>query len=331
MKSLPETPKTSLGNYLPELSEETLGDHDGIYLENAANMIEEIWGEIVETEENINVRELFPEQFGISSTTFYDYKNGEKSISIRTFERLLQLWQELCDKSGDEIRKKWNRLLKSDITYGTKSLRQEVKLPKYLTPKLAYLIGWICGDGSLNRQHNYVLKISEKSKKQLKLVLKPLLNEIFNVNSPIFKRSPGGYAIQIGSKSIFIFLTRILKIRVGRVPEFIKDENDKIKSCFLAGFFDADGYVNFSYKDYGIEIFQSRCSTLESLIELSNSLEIPFKGPHARQNNKGKWYFIFLRKKSDILKFISKVRSNHIDKSRKIRDLEEKIEKNWNN
>ncbi len=330
MYNIPEKPKIPVRNYLNELIGKKNRNWNGIYVQNAEDMIDRIWTDIVEAKERrLNVRKLFPERFGISHTNLYDYKKGRKSISIQMIKKLLIFWQESCNKSDSEVKKKWKKIFESDLRFGTKSLRQKIKLPRSITPKLSYLVGWICGDGSLTQKHNYVLKISEKSEKQLKLILNPILNEIFNTEAPIFQRSENGYAIQIGSKPIYMFLTRILGIEVGKVPNFIEEMPPAIKSYYLAGFFDADGYVNPSYRDSAVEIIQSSQNTLKRLIELFAELDIYFNGPNVRENEKGKWYYIRLRGKSEILKFASKVSSNHIEKSQKLKALEEKIEKNW--
>lgn len=330
MDCIPEEPKIPIRNYLVELVERENENWNGIYIRNIENVIKKIWTEIVESKgRQLYVRKLFPERFGISSSTFYHYKNGKRSISIQMLEKLLLFWQESCNKSSEEVEKKWDKIFESDLVFGTKSLRQKITLPQFFTPKLAYLAGWICGDGSLNRQHNYVLKISEKSKSQLELILKPLLNQIFNVEAPIFQKSPGGYAIQIGSKPIYMFLTRILRIEVGKIPKFIEDMTCKLKSYYLAGFFDADGYVNPSYLNSKIEILQSNQNMLKGLIELFADLNITFNEPRMRENDKGKWYYIQLRKKSEILKFASRIPSHHIDKFQRLKALEAKIEKNW--
>lgn len=332
MDSIPAKPKIPIGNYLLKLINNKDKNRAGIYVENAAKKIEEIWKEIVNTKGGeLEVRNLFPERFGITCGNFYDYKNSKKAIPLESLRKLLILWGEFCNKNEEEIRRKWDEIFKCNLKFGSISLRQKVTLPKFLTPRLSYIIGWICGDGSLNKRNSYVIKLSEKSKPQLEFVLKPMINQIFNVQTPIFQKSSNGFAIQIGSKPIFKFLTRVLRIKVGKIPRFIKYIDNSIKSKYLAGFFDADGYVNHSYKDSAIELIQANRNTLESLVTLFEDLGIHFKGPYTRKNDKGTWYHIRLRRKSEILKFISKVGSNHIKKSRRLKILEGKIEENWGN
>ena len=176
-----------------------------------------------------------------------------------------------------------------------------------------------------------MLKISEKSKPQLECVLQPLLHELFNVHAPIFRRSRNGYAIQIGSKPIFRFLTNVAKVRVGEIPSYIKKIDGDIKRYFLAGIFDAEGYVAASYQHSRITISQASRNFLGELMELFKTFDIHFTGPNLHRNEKGIWFTVQLRKKSEILKFASQVGSYHVEKSPKLEELVMRIEKNWNN
>jgi len=332
MRVIPDQPKIPLDNYLLSLIGEKDGKGRDIYLKNVSELVKGVWSEIVKTRRRrLNVRKVLPEKLGISCMGFYGYKNGRKAVSIQMLMKILRLWQELCNKSDDEVKEKWDSFFEHGLVFGTHSPHQEAILPRFLNPKLAYLLGWICGDGSLNQRHNYVLKISEKSKPQLECVLQPLLHELFNVHAPIFRRSRNGYAIQIGSKPIFRFLTNVAKVRVGEIPSYIKKIDGDIKRYFLAGIFDAEGYVAASYQHSRITISQASRNFLGELMELFKTFDIYFTGPNLHRNEKGIWFTVQLRKKSEILKFASQVGSYHVEKSPKLEELVMRIEKNWNN
>jgi len=329
MRIIPDEPKIPLENYLLDLIEERDVKGRNIYIKNASEFVKEIWSEIVKTRRRLNVRKILPEKLSISCMGFYGYKNGRKAVSIQMLVKLLHLWQEFCGKSDDEVNKKWDSFFARDLFFGTHSPHQEAVLPKFLTPKLAYLLGWICGDGSLNQRNSYVVKISEKSKIQLEFVLQPLLHELFNVHAPIFKRSNMGYAIQIGSKPIFRFIKNFLKIRVGEIPFYLKNVDDDIKRYFLAGIFDAEGYVASSYLHSRVTISQANQYFLQKLIEFFKIFDIHFTGPNLHRSEKGVWFTIQLRKKSEILKFATQIGSYHVEKSSKLKELVVEIEKNW--
>jgi hypothetical protein len=56
------------------------------------------------------------------------------------------------------------------------------------------------------------------------------------VNSPLFQIYEGGYALQVGNKPIFRFLTQVSKIKVGEIPEIVNNFDSVNKKYFLVGF-----------------------------------------------------------------------------------------------
>jgi len=327
---IPDDPELQLKNYLLNLVDGSDGKGRNIYIKNASHFTEKIWAEIASVgKRSLHVRKLSLNKLGISCSSFYHNKNGKKAISISTLYKLLCLWQELCNKSPEEFKEKWDELFHSDLIFCTHSHHQKVVLPRFISPKLAYLMGWICGDGNLNHSHGYVIAISEKSKSQLELVLRPLLHELFHIYARIFRKTQGGYILQVGRKPVFRFLTNVLNLRVGRIPLEIKKAPRDIKRYFLAGIFDAEGYVNRSYLDSQIVITQANRSFLEELIGLFKEFDINFSKPLPRRNEKGTWAIIRLRKKREILKFATEIGSFHIDKFQKLKKLVMQIEKNW--
>ena len=332
IKEIPEKPKIPLNNYLLELLDEEDGKEKSIYLNNAESIIREIWDEIIQNSwRKLNVRKYIPENFGVTSSVFYDYKNGKKNISIKHMYCLIKTWQKLCNKDEDEIKTKWDEIFDKKLLLSTKSKCQKTSLPRVINPRLSYLMGWICGDGSFqNFGNHFTIGISEKSKIQLELVLKPLFQDVFDVNPPIFSRSENGYAIQIGSKPILKFFKNVLNVEVGKIPLIVNDFDEINKKFFLMGILDSEGYVNPKYLDSVIVISQSNKHFLEKVIILFSEININFTGPHRHKTNLGIWYTIKIRRKMDILKFIYTIGSCHIDKSKRLTKLRDTIEKNWN-
>lgn len=325
VNSIPFNPQIPLKNYLLDLLAESDGKESSIYLKGVERFIQEIWGEMVENNWRIlHVREFIPEKLGISS--IYPYKNGRKAISIQTLYKLLLLWKEYCQKNNKDIEKKWDEIYKSDFTFSLHKGLVPTKLPRYLSPKLSYLIGFICGDGHLTDYGNhYLLKISEKSKMQLNCVLKPIFEQLFNAKFPFFHIYKGGYALQVGNKAVFRFLTQVLKVKIGAIPKLVKNLDPINKKYFLIGLFDSEGSLSSSYLDSRIDIHQSNFNFLKEVIDLFRSLHIHFNGPYFHKTEKGIWYHIQIRKKRDILKFINESGSCHVDKLQKIKILEKEI------
>jgi len=332
LEKIPDDPHIPIKNYLLDLIDDNDGIEKSIYLNDASGIIQEIWEEIIQKNwRKLNVRKFIPENFRVTPSSFYAYKNSRKNISISTMYKLIKIWQEFCNKSEEESIRKWDDIFNKELLLSTRSKCQKTSLPRYIDPKLSYLLGWICGDGNLQESGNhYLVKISEKSREQLEIILRPLFVDVFGVFPPIFLRYGNGYAIQIGSKSILRFLQKVMKIKVGQIPKIVDDFDPVNKKYFLMGLFDAEGYVNTTYSDSAIIISQSSKFFLETVIELFRNINISFTGPQYHKTDLGIWYTIKIRKKLEILKFIHEIGSCHVDKAKRLRILRDIIEKNWN-
>jgi hypothetical protein len=324
IESIPSEPQIPLKNYLLDLVTGTDGKESSIYLKGIEKFIQEIWAEIVKNNwKTLYVRKFVPEKLGVSG--IYPYKNGEKAISIQNLYKLLILWKEYCKKTEEDVKEKWNEIYASDYVFSVHKGLQPTKLPKEITPKLSYLVGWMCGDGHMvDYGRHYLVNTTEKSIHQLKFILKPLFEQLFNVKIPLFAY-PRKNVLQMGSKPIFRFLTRVLKIKVGEIPQIVKSLDLVNKKYFLMGIFDSEGSVDSSYLNARIAIHQANSKFLEEVSNLFKDLSIRFTGPYRHETEKGIWFHIQIRRKTDILKFIKEIGSCHIEKLRKLKILEEKL------
>jgi hypothetical protein len=324
IKSIPSEPRIPLRNYLLDLVTETDGKESSIYLKGVEKFIQEIWSEIVRNKwRTLHVRKFVPERLKISS--IYPYREGKKAISIQNLYKLLILWKEYCKKTEEDLKEKWDEIYASDYVFSLHKGLQPTKLPKDITPKLSYLVGWMCGDGHMvDYGRHYLVNTTEKSIHQLEFVLKPLFEQLFNVRIPLFTY-PGKNVLQMGSKPIFRFLTRVLKIKVGEIPQIVKILDPVNTKYFLMGIFDSEGSVDFSYLNARIAIHQANSKFLEEVSNLFKGLGICFTGPYRHENEKGIWFHIQIRRKTDILKFIKEIGSCHIEKFVRLKILEEKL------
>lgn len=328
---IPRKPQLPLPNYLLGLVTESDGKESSVYLNGIEQNIQEVWSEIVNNNwRTLDVRQFIPQKLGICPMGFYNCKNGKKAIAIQTLYKLFRVWRKVCEKSDEEFMNKWEEIFKSNFTISAVGRGGKVSLPKHITPRLSYLLGWICGDGHLNDYDNhYLIKISEKSTNQLNLILKPLFWELFGIKSPVFQRYKNGHALQVGSKPVFRFLTQVLKIKVGAIPNFVKKMDDVNKRYFLCGIFDAEGHINKTYQDSRIVISQANKEFLKNVSSLFSDLGISFNKPQLHKTNLGEWYTISIRRKTEILKFAKNIGSLHVNKSQKLRDLTRVINENW--
>lgn len=333
---IPNEPKIQLENYLLSLVEEKDTIGNSLYLYNLGEFIDGIWKEIIDKKKKIGVRKVFPKELGLEPTHFYAIIKDKRGISIQSLYKLLKLWKKYCNKTDDDIKEKWDYVYNSNFLIASFSKPPKLSLPKYLNPKIFYLIGWIVGDGCFDSSAGHCrMKISEKSKEQLGII-KSVTEEVFDVIC-VVRKDHHGYCLRIYSKPIFRFFRKVLGVKVGEVPKIIKDVDLTNKQFFMRGIFDAEGDVYANYEGSRIRISQASKSFLEQIIKILEEIGISANGPYGpffkypteKWNVFSKWYYIEIRKKSEIIKFIEKIDSSHLNKFPKMQFLSKEIEKRY--
>jgi len=155
-------------------------------------------------------------------------------------------------------------LNKSTVAYIIKKknkfiLQTDIKLPRILTPQLAYLTGLMYGDGYVRLNKNdepcgISVTLSEDWKDITNKFVTYCKSE-FNYEPPIYKKSNEKCSVGcITSKLMAQFLSfnQILKEKSANIkfPEKIKSACPKVIFAFLSGYFDSDGCVSKSKKQY---------------------------------------------------------------------------------
>jgi len=133
-----------------------------------------------------------------------------------------------------------------------KDIEKGIVLPTVISEDLAYLSGFLAGDGSFNfrtKKHEYSIKAVGNPKDEIDFyneIIIPLFKKLFNIGiKPRFYDGDTTYGIRIYSKSIFMFFTKIIGIQLGykskkiSIPEIFKN-NEKLIMSFIEGFADAD-------------------------------------------------------------------------------------------
>ncbi len=134
-----------------------------------------------------------------------------------------------------------------------------VTLPTRLDPRLAYLVGYLYGDGGLKdirKTYNKVGKFEHKiivgDEFEVQIMrIKRLFKELFNLDLPIRNRLNSGerlYYLNPTCKAIYRFLVKLFEFPEGpkknlKIPHLIQIAKPKLKQWFLRGFVDADGDV----------------------------------------------------------------------------------------
>lgn len=149
----------------------------------------------------------------------------------------------------------WNKAMQK-AGYEVKFL-QKPKIPKKLTPELAYFIGLLVTDGHLvDNKKNYCLIISTSYEEELKLVIE-LINKLFSYNPTIRGRKYGfnkriNYEIRINSKDLVYFFKKEFNIPSGpkskivRIPKIMFNTNNSNLIGFIRGIMDGDGNISLN-------------------------------------------------------------------------------------
>ena len=184
-------------------------------------------------------------------------KNG---VPIQTLYSLHIYWQSICNKSIEEFEASWEKCYKEGIYFGCMN-GKKIKLPKEIDFKLAYLLGYIIGDGHLAdpnvtydrfTSYNSEIRITDQNKETF-IFLAGLFKDLFNYKPMIYcemsKSNKPFYRFVIKSKPIHRFLMIVCGIPVGdkrgktKIPKIIMNSELELQKWFISGFFDADGCI----------------------------------------------------------------------------------------
>lgn len=320
---IPNSPVVPLDNFLLNLVGERDGVGNSLYLHNIEYFVHETWERIIKKNKKIGVRKVIPKELRMEPTHLYAIIKGKRGISIQSMFDLFRMWKEYCNVDDNEINAKWDNIYFSNFLIASFSKSEKISLPKNIFPELSYLIGWLVGDGCFDDHNNhYRVKITEKNEEQLKWVLKPIIERIFGVRCLIRKDNPSP-CVKINSKPVFRYLHKVLGVRVGKIPEIIKNIDIVNKRFFLRGVFDAEGDVDQNYLRSKIRISQASVEFLEFLIGVLREIGIGVNGPYSQKTSN--CHHIEIRKKSEILKFIEMIGSSHFKKRKRFDILEKEI------
>ena len=144
----------------------------------------------------------------------------------------------------------------SQFKLSSKDVVKGLKLPKYISPDLAYIVGVLAGDGNIfvrKDKKDYRVKCVGNPKDEIcfyKEILAPLFNKIFNIKLDLkYQDSNTTYGFYIYSKSLVQFFNKIFELPIGKkydklkIPALIKGNNLTVD--FIRGLADTDFCVTF--------------------------------------------------------------------------------------
>jgi hypothetical protein len=212
---------------------------------------------------------------------------------------------------------------KVKLEYGQKVKKDYVSIPEFLSPQLAYFIGYLQGDGCLESNMKRVT-FTEEDIEQINLI-NGLAFALFNVVGKVRERFPKLskkvlYNLEIGSVDVHKFLGAVFNIPVGvkkdlSIPSIVK-ENKTLLRWYLCGLFDADGtlpkeasavrypFIDITLKDKAF-IEEIRTALLDFGIVTLKPYRRLAKSPNS--NFISETWELRIRKKSDMIRFINEV------------------------
>ena len=170
------------------------------------------------------------------------------------------IWVKLKNKKTIQLNENTKTKIKETKWLRAGASIHKIKLPTHLDPKLAYLIGYLYGDGGFKDIRNSYKKhgrfehkiiVGDEFEIQIERI-KWLFKKLFNLETKIRKerieKGERMYYINPTCKIIYRFFVKLFEFKEGpkkniKIPLLIKKAPSEIKKWFLRGFVDADGDV----------------------------------------------------------------------------------------
>src|SRR3989338_172751 len=138
-------------NYLFELSNnEYVNNESPICIWDLNSLLNNLYSDIKKKHKE-NIVKLISSELNVKSQNcraFYHWLSGECPIPIFKFMKFVSLWKDVCHKTNEEVEKIIEEAYMNADYFSTKR-GKKIRLPKLLTPELAYIIVYISGDGHL--------------------------------------------------------------------------------------------------------------------------------------------------------------------------------------
>lgn len=237
-------------NYLPKLAQ----DFPTLYIEGIKEPLQLL-------KQKIKVSKVAKE-LNVKENTLREALNGVSRCSLGLLKNLTKI---------TEINL-WDEIFKNASFLGGKTFTNKIKIPKEMTPELAYFAGAL-RDGAISACKSELV-ISQKSKEWLEKRIKPILEKIFGINCNISgpRKKDNCYYIKVRSVALFAIITTLLNWKKGqwRTPEIILQAPLEIQREYVKGFYEAEGSDN---KKGGLEISQAwpsldECPPLQDIKEI---------------------------------------------------------------
>ncbi len=321
-------------NYLERLSRSVQERDTDIRINGVDNLFREIFDEIRSIKGHGHIKFII-NSLNMKRRTVDNWRYGDSPIPLGVLFAMLKLWQEICNKNQMDINNRLDKFFYNIKSFSV-SKGHNVMLPNKLTPKFAYILGYLLGDGCLKDYRKYIFKrgtpqypihFASDSYHFANKILCPYFSEVFGISPRIYKMSTEEcFEILIGSKAIYSFLNKVCDMPLGKkkgklhIPSVIKQAPKEIQVNFIAGFFDADGCIYVKRKE--ISIAQADKIFLEELSTLIKNLGIETRKIYTQRKEWGTTYSLTISWNSTekFLRDIPLLKENNVNKAKEVMD-----------
>lgn len=323
MFKIPGEPKIKLPiNIITELTLEDLR------VTGIENVLRNLWIQIKQKTEVFEIKKKLSQEFNLSIPSIERLLSGRSSLPVKFVKEVYKIWNDICNPSEEKI-KEINELLNELSIFKGNSNSTPVELPKFLTPKLAYLIGSL-RDGSLPEVYNnqYEIQFSQQNTEWLEHVIIPLIEDVFKIKTVVKSYGDQTPRVKIYSKPIYIFIKEIFehpeRLQVTwEVPTLIRNSPAEIKKWFIRGFFDSEGEINIRQKRLVIHHSWNGqnpivLEQLQKILLNDFKIESKISKPHKEKNFPS---FDLIISKQNVWLFYKKIGTSHPEKISKFQLL----------
>ncbi len=305
----PNKPRYPLKNYLLNL-------RDNIKIADISTLLQE-WHSC-----NFSSYLIASKTLGISESFYREIIQGLRYLPIWILKRLAKYDSLLTD------------VIYTSNPHFTGRNHKEI-LPFFINPKLAYYVGYLHGDGHIEKTGSGV-SFSEKYISQLNII-NSLTKKLFHCNGSIFVRmsriNEPYYRLQIRRITINSFFSDVIGIKKGKryhnkIPFVIKEYKELLR-WYLCGLFDAEGSMPLNPKSRRNLYIDIAMKDINLISEIKDLLEGVFNikpyGPYKRIAKSPMAKSVTfeselkIRKYSEIRKFLNTIGTIHPDKVRRMK------------